>query len=272
MSKHSHTANKTAAQELAAAESLTYAAARRIIERWATHPWPTDEELAAADAADFDPLFYYACQPPSEIPGFLMQVSEYPERSDGPTKYCYPHSVQSLAAPETSATLSLIARPTIYEGEPALVVQPVTYTPPPGARPGFGHWGNCWTIQLHDVGFLDRISNLAAPGWSATVTRGPEPSAPCALRLAHEDGYVLFDAETPLPPDWLARVRCHPEGVPVVCGPGAGREVPTSLDDTDYVRDLLCTLDLVAARVPFTVSGAAPWLLHADDSSNSVGA
>lgn len=267
MSKHSHTAFKEAAQTLADAEGLSYAAARRIIERWATHQGPTDDELSAADAADFDPLFHYACQPGSEIPGFLMRMSDYPERSDGPAKYCYPHAVQSIARPEASATLSLTARPDVYEGEPALVVEPLTYTPPSNDMPGFGYWGNCWTVHLHDVGFLDRIGNLAAPGWTATVTRGVEPSAPSALRIEHTSGYVLFDAETPLSPDWLARVRCHPEGVPVVCGPGAGRPVPASLDDSEYVLDLLCTLDLVAARVPFTVNGAGPRLIVEDDPS-----
>jgi hypothetical protein len=256
VSKHNHTAMKTAARDLADEEGLTYAAARRIVERWAAHQGPTDEELRVADATDFDPLFWYATQPPSEIPGFLMRMSDYPERSDGPAKYCHPHAVQSLANPGKEAILSLTARPDVYYGEPALVVEPLTYTPPPAYLPGFGYWGNCWTIHLGDVGFLDRISNLATPGWSATVTRRTEPSAPSALRLAHTDGYVLFDAETPLPPDWLARVRCNPEGVPVVCGPGAGRPVPPSLDDADYVNDLLDTLDLVAARVPFTVTGA----------------
>jgi hypothetical protein len=33
--------------------------------------------------------------------------------------------------------------------------------------------------------------------------------------------------------------------------------VPPSLDDPEYVTDLLDTLDLVAARVPFTVTEAA---------------
>jgi hypothetical protein len=269
VSKTSHTAIKAAAQELAEAEDITYTAARRIIERWVTHEGPTDEELAAADATDFDPVYYYACQPPSEIPGFLMRMHDYPARSDAPAKYCYPHTVTSLADPEQKAVLSLMARPDIYSGEPALVIEPITFTPPQGGLPGFGYWGNCWTLQLHDVGFLDRIGNLATPGWSATVTRGPEPSAPSTLRLAHADGYVLFDAPTPMSPSWLARVNCHPEGVPVVCGPGAGRPVPSDLDDEEYVHQLLDTLDLVAARVPFTVNGPAPRLLMTDDPSAS---
>lgn len=263
MSKNSHTAIKAAARELAEAEDLTYTEARRIIERWRTHEGPTDEDLAAADAADFDPVYYYACQPPSEIPGFLMRMHDYPARSDAPAKYCHPHPVASVADPELNAVLSLIARPDIYRGEPALIVEPLTFTPPPGGLPGFGYWGNCWTLHLHDVGFLDRIGNLATPGWSATVTRGPEPSAPSMLRLAHPD-YVLFDAPMPLPPSWLARVNFHPEGVPVLCGPGAGRPVPDNLGDEEYVDQLLDTLDLVAARVPFTVSGPAPRLLMTD--------
>jgi hypothetical protein len=272
VSKNSHTAIKAAAQDLAEAEDLTYTAARRIIERWSTHQGPTDEELAAADACDFDPMFWYACQPDSEIPGFLMRMHDYPERSDTPAKYCYPHPVQSLADPDKTAALSLTARPDIYDGAPALVIEPLWFTPPPGGLPGFGHWGNCWTLRLHDVGFRYRIGNLATPGWTATVTRGPEPSAPSTLRLAHVDGYVLFDAPTPLPPQWLARVNCHPEGVPVVCGPGAGRPVPEDLDDTEYVDGLLGTLDLVAARVPFTVDGAAPRLLMEDGASSEVDA
>ncbi|MCT9011146.1 hypothetical protein [Streptomyces rhizosphaerihabitans] len=60
--------------------------------------------------------------------------------------------------------------------------------------------------------------------------------------------------------------------MPVVCGPGAGHPVPPDLDDTEYVAELLGTLDLVAARVPFTVSGAAPWLLVEDDASSAVDA
>lgn len=261
MSKHNHTAIKNAARELADAEGLSYAAARRIIERWSTHQGPTEEELTAAAATEFDPMWWYASTY-SEVPGFLMRMSDYPARSDGPAKYCHPHAVRSLADPEKEAVLSLTARPDVYEGEPALVVEPLSYTPPPGGTiPGFGYWGNCWTVHLHDLGFLDRISDLATPGWTAAVTRGVEPSAPSLLRLAHDSGYVLFDVETPLPPDWLARVRCHPEGVPVLCGPGAGHPVPTNLDDTEYVHRLLDTLDLVAARVPVTVTGAGPRLM-----------
>jgi hypothetical protein len=256
MSKNSHTAMKDAARELADVEGLTYTEARRIVERWTAHEGPTDDELRAADETEFDPSYYYA-RTTSEIPGFLMRMHDYPLASAEPAKYCHPHPVQSLADPGQEAVLSLTARSDVYYGEPALVVEPLTFTSPPGALPGFGHWGNCWTIHLHDVGFLDRVSNLAAPGWSATITRGPEPSAPCHLRLAHEDGYVLFDAETPLPPDWLARVHCNPEGVPVFCGPGAGRPVPRSVDHVPYVNSLLDTLDLVAARVPFTVAGVA---------------
>jgi hypothetical protein len=269
VSKTSHTSIKAAAQDLAEAESLTYTAARRIIERWSTHQGPSPEELAAADACDYDPVFWYACQPPSEVPGFLMRMHDYPERSDTPAKYCYPHDLPSAADPAKKAVLSLTARPDIYEGEPALVIEPLTYTPPLSGLQGFGHWGNCWSLHLYDVGFRYRIGNLATPGWTATVARGPEPSAPSTLRLAHADGYVLFDAPTPLPPQWLARVNSHPEGVPVVCGPGAGHPVPRDLDDTEYVAELLGTADLVAARVPFTVSGAAPRLLTADSEAHA---
>lgn len=252
MSKNSHTATKDAARALADAEGLAYTEARRIVERGATHEGPTDDELRAADETEFDPSCYYA-RTTGEIPGFLMRMHDYPVASDGPAKYCHPHPVPSLAAPE-QAVLSLTARSDVYFGEPALVVEPLTFTAPPGALPGYGYWGNCWTVHLHDLGFLDRVGNLAAAGWSATVTRGPEPSAPCALRIVHKDGYVLFDAETPLPPDWLARIRCNPEGVPVFCGPGAGRPVPASVDDVPYVESLLDALDLVAARIPFTLA------------------
>jgi hypothetical protein len=269
VSKNTHTAIKNAARSLAEAEGLNYPAARRIIERWHAHQGPSDEELAAADACDYDPVFWYACQPPSEVPGFLMRGDGYPARSDGPAKYCHPHDVPSASDSGGTAVLSLTARPDIYEGEPALVIEPLTYTPPLGGLQGFGHWGNCWTLHLHDVGFRDRISNLATPGWTATVARGPEVSAPCTLRLAHSDGYVLFDAPTPLPPSWLARVNSHPEGVPVVCGPGAGHPVPRDLDDTEYVYGLLGTLDLVAARVPITVTGAAPYLIPADSEAGA---
>ncbi|MGW7611894.1 hypothetical protein ACWGKW_32505 [Streptomyces sp. NPDC054766] len=272
MSKNSHTAIKNAARALAEAEGLNYPEARRIIERWSTHQGPTDQELTAADTCDYDPMFWYACQPASEIPGPFIRMHDYPERSDAPPKYCYPHPVPSAADPDKKAVLSLTARPDVYDEAPALVIEPLWFTPPPGGLPGFGHWGNCWTLRLHDVGFRYRISHLATPGWTATVTHGPEPSAPSTLRLAHADGYVLFDAPTFLPPEWLARVNLHPEGVPVVCGPGAGHPVPPDLDDTEYVAELLGTLDLVAARVPFTVSGAAPWLLVEDDASSAVDA
>ncbi|MET7979485.1 hypothetical protein ABZW44_42165 [Streptomyces mirabilis] len=58
----------------------------------------------------------------------------------------------------------------------------------------------------------------------------------------------------------------------MICGPGASRPVPSDLDDTEYVDGLLDTLDLVAARVPFTVTGAAPQLLMEDDASSAVDA
>jgi hypothetical protein len=135
MSKNTHTALKDAARELADVEGLSYAEARRIVERWAAHQGPTDDELRAADETDFDPLFWYATQPPSEVPGFLMRMHDYPERSDGPAKFCYPHAVQSLADPEKEAVLSLTARPDVYYGEPALVVEPLTFTPHPALSP-----------------------------------------------------------------------------------------------------------------------------------------
>jgi len=262
VSKHTHTALKEAAQKLAAAEGLNHAEAHRIVSRWAAHEGPTDAEVEAADAATagFDPLFYYASQPPSEIPGFLMRMgSDYPQlRSEGPAPYCHPHPVQSLANSEQETVLSLTARPDVFDYLPALVVEPLTYTPPTDGRvpPGYGYWGNCWSVELYDVGFrYNRVSNLAAPGWSATVTRGPEPSAPCHLRVAHEGGFVLFDAPTPLPPDWLVRTRVHAEGLPVFCGPCAGAPVPQRLDD-EQVDMLLETADLTVARIPFTVQEA----------------
>jgi hypothetical protein len=257
MPKHTHTAMKEAARELADAEGLGYAEARRIIERWATHQPPTHEELAAADEIPYDPALHYAMTPPSEIPGWLIRMCDYPERSNAPAKYCYPHPVTSLADREKVATLSLFARPAIYDDFAALIVEPLTFTPPADTRiPGYGHWGNCWTVELHDVGFrYDRVSHLAAPGWSATVTRGPKPAAPCRLRIAHTDGFVLFDEDTALPPHWLARVPAHPEGVPVFCGPGAGMPVPPDLD-TEEADLMLQTADLIVARVPFTVREA----------------
>jgi hypothetical protein len=257
VSKHSHTALKGAARELAEEEGLTYAEARRIIERWAAHEGPSDDELQAADATEFDPVYYHA-RTTSEIPGYLMRMTDYPEHSpSGPAPYCYPHTVPSLANPEQKAVLSLTARAAIYGQEAALIVEPLTYTAPAARLPGYGYWGNCWSVELHDQGFrYNRVSNLATPSWSATVTRGPEPSAPCTLRLANEGGYVLFDGGSPLPPDWLARVRVHPEGVPVFCGPCAGAPVPAWLEDSE-ADELLETADLIVARIPFTVTGAA---------------
>ncbi|MFE5037144.1 hypothetical protein [Streptomyces sp. NPDC056683] len=257
MPKNTHTAAKEAARILADDEGIGYAEARRIIERWNAHQVPTAEELAAADDLPYDPVLHYAVTPPSEIPGWVMSTEDYPMRVDGPSPYCYAHKVQSLAHREQSATLSLYARPSIYGPEPSLIVQPFTFAPPAETRiPGYGHWGNCWTVELHDAGFrYNRVSHLAAPGWSATVTRGADPSAPCGLRIAHVDGYVLFDDDTPLPPDWLARTRAHPEGVPVFAGPGAGLPIPAQLDKEE--ADLmLATADMIAARIPFTVREA----------------
>ncbi|MFF1284318.1 hypothetical protein ACFVY4_26700 [Streptomyces sp. NPDC058299] len=257
MPKHTHTARKEAARELADDEGLGYAEARRIIERWAAHQPPTSEELEAADEVSYDPVLHYAMTPPSEIPGWMMRTIDFPMRVESPSPYCYAHRVQSLSDREQHAVLSLFARPAIYDSEAALVVEPFTFTPPADTRiPRYGHWGNCWTVELHDAGFrYNRVSHLAAPGWSATITRGPEPSAPCRLRVAHDDGYVLFDEDTPLPPDWLARTGVHPEGVPVFCGPGAGLPVPPQLDKEE--ADLMLeTADLIVARIPFTVREA----------------
>lgn len=258
MSKHTDTALKEAARRIAAAEGLSYAAARRVAERWAAHPLPTDEELRIADETEFDPIHWYAMNV-GEIPGHLMGIVDYPEhRPDGPAPYCYPHPLNSLADPEQTVVLSLTARPAVYRQEPALIVEPLTYTPPPNTHvPGFGYWGNCWSVRLHDEGFrFNWVGNFSAPGWAATVTRGAEPSAPCSLRITHFDGYVLFDEATPLPPNWLARVRVHPEGVPVFCGPCAGSVVPRRLEDA-RAESMLETGDLTAARIPFTVTEAS---------------
>lgn len=257
MSKHTHTALKEAARALADEEGVSYTEARRIVQRWADHQGPTEEELAAADALEFDPLSWYASTT-SEIPGHLMRMDDYPQRSERPSPYCYPHTVRSLADPGKEAVLSLTARAAIYDELPALIVEPLTYTPPPGAAPGYGYWGNCWSVELYERGFrYNRVPLLAAPGWSATITRGAEPSAPCTLRLATQGwgSYVLFDGATPLPPAWLARLGAHLEGVPVFCGPCAGAVVPRWLDD-EQAHQLLETADLIAARIPFTVQEA----------------
>ncbi|NUR01388.1 MAG: hypothetical protein HOY79_34135 [Streptomyces sp.] len=259
MPKSTHTTIKEIARELRDAEGLTYAEAQRVAARWVDHQPPTEEELTAADeeAVKYDPLTYYAMQPGSEIPGWMFGREGYPVRAEAPAPYCYTRPVRSLAHPEQVAALSLFARPTVYRGEAALIIEPLTYFPPADTRlPGYGHWGNCWSVEVHELGLhYNRVSHLAAPGWTATVTRGAELSAPVRLRLAHADGYVLFDADAALPPDWLARVRVHPEGIPVFCGPGAGMPIPVPLDDEE--ADLMLqTADLNAGRVPFTVREA----------------
>ncbi|MFG3287246.1 hypothetical protein ACGF3G_00280 [Streptomyces sp. NPDC048179] len=255
MSKHAHTALKETARVLADEEDLAYGQAHRIVKRWATHEAPTDDQLRAADETPYDPGSHYAMTPPSETPGWLKRTVDYPVCADAPAPYCYARPVPSVADPEQKAVLSLFARTAFYGPEAALIVEPLTYTPPADTRRGaYGHWGHSWMVQLYDQGFrYDRVSRLAAPGWAATVTRGPEPSAPCRLRLAHVDGYVLFDEDTPLPPGWLARVGVHPEGVPIFCGPGAGLPVPPSLEQNE-VGIMLESADLIVARVPFTVA------------------
>ena len=258
MSKDTHTALKEVASALAEYEGIPYTRARRIVERWAVHQGPTDAELEAADGLEFDPVMWYAMQPGSEIPGFVMERPEYPVPLPGPATGCYPLTVPSLADPERHAVLSLACRPAALhnalESEPVLIVEPFGWT---GAGPGFGLWAVAWSGQLHERGLDFRIGALAVGGWTAIITPRTEVSAPCRVRIAHRDGYVMIDMETPLPPDWLARVRQHPEGMPVLCGPCAGARVPDGfVVDVEDIDVLLETADLIAARIPFTVRGA----------------
>jgi len=257
--KNTHTTIKEVARKLSADEGLSYAAAQRIAARWAAHEGPSDEELDAAERAaeQYDPALWYAMQSGSEIPGWMFGRQGYPMQAEKPAPYCYTLPVRSLAHPEQVAALSLFARPTAYKGEAGLIIEPLTFFPPADTRvPGYGHWGNCWSVQLHNLGLhYNRVPHLATPGWTATITRGAEPSAPVRLHVAHADGYVLFDADAALPPDWVAYTGVVPEGIPVFCGPGAGMPIPDPLDD-DEADMMLQTADLNAGRVPVTVREA----------------
>lgn len=253
MAKGTHTALKEAARQLAEDEGLTYATARRIVERWQQHTPPSEKEITAAiqAAEDFDPTWYYA-KTASEIPGHMMmrqpadEEGYYPRHDNAPAPYTY-HRTMTRTAPSPAETvLSLIARPAIYREEVALIVEPVSFTGPDRA---FGLWANLWSVELHDLGFRSYYRQLPAEGWSGHITPGPEVSAPSRLRLEHTSGYILIDVEVALAPDWVVFSRFHPEGVPVFVGPGAGATVPAALYD-EQVNRRLATADLIVGRIP----------------------
>lgn len=118
-------------------------------------------------------------------------------------------------------------------------------------RTGIGPLGELTVAAVAQIG--GRRSRARA--WRADLDPAEgRLSAPAGVKVHDGAGYVLFAGAALLPPGWLVRAaRTGPGGLLVLAGPCAGTLVPGDLDD-GTVEDMLGTADLIAARMPATLT------------------
>ncbi|MDS0140606.1 MULTISPECIES: hypothetical protein [unclassified Amycolatopsis] len=221
-----------------------YSEARRIL--LADYPLPSDEEMAAADATEYDPVAYHAATAGSLPPGVLRPMG----LASGAASDCYEAVIPDHFGPRKGepGKLAVAARGHQFEGLPALVLECVEIVEGRGKVPLA--WWTSFGIELNHRGWAFDPVGGDTMDWRTELTPvAGAPSAPVRARIHDGGEFVLFDGPLYVPRSWLVRTRVDPVGLLTIAGPVSGSQVPGDLDD-EVVRTMLGTGNLVAAKIP----------------------
>lgn len=248
--------------------SEAYAEARNIL---LAYPMPSPDEIETADllTAEYtDNLAKLGLHDRAVSTALVRNMGVH----TGPGPDCYELTVPDrFGTPGPDGKIALIARPELYQGQPALAIECVGITQ--GHGKDDGAWRTSLGAELAERGWRHDTVGGGTPKWRLHISyKSGNPLDPAHIEVSDGKGYLLFAGVALLPPSWCVRARLDPVGVPVITGPLTDGLFPEHFTD-GQVDEMMGIGVLIGARMLVATDTPRPAGAHTQPpgSDNPLG-